>query len=142
MPAGTVTVVNVPSDQRPRGVTVRIFPVASHDRSTGFAGSTLMAAATDAASIGVVKAMVTGSVSPRSVEKVVVKAVWASGRIGVVRVATVVCGLAGSEDADAEDESQAEREADPGQGRASQKCADTGREGNGGGQQRIRGLTQ
>src|SRR6187551_608095 len=92
VPAGTVTVVNVPSDQRPRGVTVRIFPVLSQDRSTAFAGSTLMAPATDAAFIGVVKARVTGSESPRSVEEVVVNAVWASGRIGEVRVATVVCG--------------------------------------------------
>ena len=134
--------MNVPSDQRPRGVTVRIFPVLSHDRSTGFAGSTLMAPATDAASIGVVKARVTGSESPRSVEKVVVNAVWASGRIGEVRRRDRGLRLAGSEDADTEDESQAEREADPGQRRASQKCAETGREDNGGGQQRIRGLTQ
>ena len=80
--------------------------------------------------------MVTGSVSPRSVEKVVVKAVWASGRIGVGPGRDRRRGLTGSEDADAEDESQAECEADPGQGRASQKCADAGREDDGDGQQR------
>ena len=106
------------------------------------AGCTLSAAATDARSIGVAKAIVTASESSRSVENVVANAAWLSGhdRIGAGRDG---CRrLTGTQDADTEDESQAECEADPGQGRASHDCADAGRTGNGDGQQRNGGLTQ
>ena len=55
-------------------------------------GSILIAAATDAGSIGALNPIVTGSVSPRSVENAVVKAAWASGTISAGGVATVVDG--------------------------------------------------
>ena len=106
------------------------------------AGSTSSDAATDAASIGVLNRIVTGSVSPRPVENVVVNSACVSGTMTVGGMATVVDGLAGADDADAEDDSQAEREAGPGKGRASQQCADVDRDDDRGGQQRDDGLVQ
>ena len=67
-------------------------PVLSHERSTGLAGCTLSAAATDARSIGVAKAIVTAAVRSRSVENVVANAAWLSGPIGLGWVAMAVAG--------------------------------------------------
>src|SRR5829696_935865 len=91
-PAWTVTVLNVSIPQWPTGEIVKTVPAASHDRSTACAGSILSAASTDAASIGAVNGIVTGSLSPRSAENFVEKAAAARGTIGVIRVATVGAG--------------------------------------------------
>ena len=91
-PAWTVIVWNVPADQRPFGEIVSSVAVASQLSATGVAGSTVTAAATEVAFIGVLNRIVTGSRSPRSVANVVVNAAWVRGRIAVGGVATVVAG--------------------------------------------------
>jgi hypothetical protein len=65
--------------------------LSSHDRSTGFAGSTVSARATDSAFIGVVKSWSPVPPDPRSVENVVVKAACGSATMGRV-VSAVVAG--------------------------------------------------
>jgi hypothetical protein len=91
-PARTVTVLNVPTAQWSFGEIDSTVPVASHARFTSVVGSTVIDAATDAGSIGALNRIETGSVRPRLVEKVVVKAAWVSGRIGVGGRATVGVG--------------------------------------------------
>ena len=120
---------SVPADQRSRGRDGQDRARSlSQTRSTAVAGSTLSAAATDDGSIGVLNAIVTG---------VGQTAVGRDGRrerrLGqrddrLGRGGDGGGRLTGAEDADTEDESQAECEADPGQGRASQQCADAGRD--------------
>jgi hypothetical protein len=84
--------LNVNGSHRPRGETLNLVRVSSHESTTGLGGSTVSAAATDSSSIGIENSIVTGSFNPRSAENLVVKAACARGRIGVVRVATVGAG--------------------------------------------------
>ena len=61
---------------------VRTLAVPSQASSTGVAGSTWTAAATENGSIGVLNWIVTGAVTPRSVATVVLNAASVSGTIG------------------------------------------------------------
>ncbi len=81
---------NVPAAQWSRGVIVRTVPLASQARATGVRGSTVMAVATDAGSIGTLNRMLAGSVRARFVENDVAKAAWVSGRMGRGTDATAV----------------------------------------------------
>ena len=123
---------------------VRTVPPASQASVDGRrAARPSMAAATDAASIGALNRIVTGSVSARLVENAVVKAAWVSGRIGPWRRrdgrrAGRPPPMKPMPSTTARPKTRPARTT----GRASQQCADVDRERGRDGQQRDGGLTQ
>ena len=88
-PAWTVTVWKMPAAHIVLGEMVTMRPVVSQVRSIAVAGSTMIAAATDAGVIAVLNSMVTGSWRSRSVATMVRNAAWVKGTIADGGFATV-----------------------------------------------------
>ena len=91
-PAWTVIVWKVPAAHIVLGEMVTMRPVTSHVRSIAVAGSTAIAAATEAGAIVVLNSMLTGSWRSRSVATTVRNAAWVKGTIADGGFATAMAG--------------------------------------------------